>query len=128
MNEQDNEVSSLQQHLEGGSVTAIESALKLKATVGFPYSSYKYYDFDWDSEEEYNEFIEFGSTSASISGRVYNKGTETGYDTTIILYNGSYYVQVEVDWEYGGGTVFNTENFPDYLAALRYAYGVVFNH
>jgi len=128
MNEQEKEVSSLQQYLEGGSVTAIENALKLKATVGFPYSSYKYYDFDWDSESDYDEFIEFGSTASSISGRVYNRGAETSYDTTIILYNGSYYVQVEVDWEYGGGTVFNNKSFQDYLSALKYAYGVVFNN
>lgn len=127
MLEQESGVSSLQQHLEGGSVSAIESALKLKKTVGFPYSSYKYYDFDWDSKSDYDDFIEFGSTASSISGRVYSRETETSYDTTIVLYNGSYYVQVEKDWEYGGGTVFNNKSFQDYLSALKYAYGVVFN-
>lgn len=126
MFEQEKEVSSLQQHLEGGSVTAIENALKLKATVGFPYSSYKYHDFDWNSEEEYNEFIEFGNTASSVSGRIHNREIETSYDTTIILYNGSYYVQVEKDWEYGGGTVYDNKSFQDYLSALKYAYGVVF--
>lgn len=40
--EEENNVSSLQQHLEGGSATAIETALNLEATVGFPYSNYKY--------------------------------------------------------------------------------------
>ena len=50
----ENNVSSLQQHLEGGSAAAIETALNLKATVGFPYSDYKYDVFDWDSESDYN--------------------------------------------------------------------------
>lgn len=127
MLEQENGVSSLQQHLEGESVSAIESALKLKKTVGFPYSNYKYYDFDWDSESDYDDFIEFGRTASSVSGRFYSRETETSYDTTIILYNGSYYVQVEVDGEYGGGTVFNNKSFQDYLSALKYAYGVVFS-
>lgn len=58
--------------------------------------------------------------------RVHNREIETSYDTTIILYNGSYYVQVEKDWEYGGGTVYDNKSFQDYLSALKYAYGVVF--
>lgn len=33
---EENNVSSLQQHLEGGNVAAIEKALNLEATVGFP--------------------------------------------------------------------------------------------
>ena len=47
---EENNVSSLQQHLEGGTVAAIETALNLKATVGFPYSEYEYYSSDWDSK------------------------------------------------------------------------------
>lgn len=43
---QKNNVSSLQQHLNGGSVTVIEKALNLVTTIGFPYSNYKYYDYD----------------------------------------------------------------------------------
>lgn len=50
MLEKENGVSSLQQHLKRGNTKAYEDALNLKETVGFPYSSYKYYDFDWDSE------------------------------------------------------------------------------
>lgn len=124
---EENNVSSLQQHLEGGTETAIETALNLEATVGFPYSDYKYYSSDWDSESEYDKFIEYGKTTSSISGRYYNSHTETSYETTIILYNGKYYVQVEVDWEFGSGTSYNCDSFPDYLSALKYAYGVVFN-
>lgn len=126
MIEQENGVSSLHQLLMRGNTTAYEDALKLKKTVGFPYSNYKYYDFDWESESDYDEFIEFGSTASSVSGRIYNREIETSYDTTIILYNGSYYVQVEKDWEYGGGTVYDNKSFQDYLSALKYAYGVVF--
>ena len=124
---EENNVSSLQQHLEGGNAAAIEKALNLEATVGFPYSDYEYYSHDWDSESEYYSFINYGKTASSISGRYYNSHEETFYETTIILYNGVYYVQVEVDWEYGGGTSYNCNSFPDYLSALKYAYGVVFN-
>lgn len=124
---EENNVSSLQQHLEVGNASAIEKALKLEATVGFPYSDYEYYSHDWNSELEYNRFVEYGKTASSISGRYYNSPTETSYETTIILYNGKYYVQVEVDWEFGGGTSYNCDSFPDYLSALKYAYGVVFN-
>ena len=128
MEECGNEVSSLQQHLEGGSVTVIEEALNLKTTIGFPYSNYKYYDYDWESESDYDKFVEFGSTAFSISGRFYNRAEETSYETTIILYKGSYYVQVERDWEYSGSTDFYNKSFQDYLSALKYAYGVVFNN
>lgn len=51
---------------------------------------------------------------------------ETGYDTTIIFYNGEYFAQVEKDYEYGGTAYYNN-SFPDYVSALKFAYGVVFN-
>ena len=124
---EENNVSSLQQHLERGDVSAWETALNLKPTVGFPYSNYKYSDFDWDSELDYDKFIEYGKTASSISGTYFNRREETSYATTIILYNGRYYAQVEKEWDYGGGTVYSYESFPDYLSALKYAYGVVFN-
>lgn len=124
---EENNVSPLQQHLEGGTETAIETALKLKATVGFPYSDYKYYQHDWNSELEYDNFLDYGRTTSSISGRYRDIKEETSYDTTIILYKGRYYVQVERDWDYGGGTDYNCDSFPDYLSALKYAYGVVFS-
>ena len=124
---EENNVSSLQQHLEGGSTTAIETALNLEATVGFPYSNYKYDVFDWDSESDYDKFIEYGSTASSISGKYYDSREEERYETTIFLYNGKYYAQVEKEWEYGGGTVYQYDSFPDYLSALKFAYGVVFN-
>ena len=113
--------------MEGGNKVAIEKALKLEATVGFPYSDYEYYSHDWDSELEYDRFIDYGKTASSISGRYYNSQEETSYETTIILYNGMYYVQVEIDSDYGGGTGYNCNSFQDYLSALKYAYGVVFN-
>ena len=46
---EENNISSLQQHLEGGTAAAIETALNLKATVGFPYSEYEYRSYDWNS-------------------------------------------------------------------------------
>ena len=124
---EENNVSPLQQHFKGGNEAAIEKALKLEATVGFPYSNYKYYSHDWNSESEYDKFVEYGKATSSVSGRYYNSREETSYETTIILYNGRYYVQVEKDFEYSSWTDYNCDSFPDYLSALKYAYGVVFN-
>lgn len=124
---EENNVSPLQKHLEGGNAAAIEKALNLEATVGFPYSDYQYYSHNWDSRSEYDKFVDYGKSASSISGRYYNSHTETPYETTIILYNGRYYVQVEVVSEYSGGSGYNCKSFPDYLSALKYAYGVVFN-
>ena len=124
---EENNVSSLQQHLEGGNIKAIETALNLKPTVGFPYSLYEYRSYDWNSELEYDKFIDFGKVASSVSGRVFDRSSETAYETTIILYNGKYYVQVEVVSNYSGGSGYNCNSFPDYLSALKYAYGVVFN-
>ena len=123
----ENNVSSLQQHLKQGDICVWETKLNLKATVIFPYSDYEYYSHDWDSESDYYNFINYGKTTSSISGRYYNSHTETPYETTIILYNGRYYVQVEIVSDYGGGSGYRCDSFPDYLSALKYAYGVVFN-
>lgn len=82
---QENNVSPLQQHLGGGDISAWETELCLRATVGFPYSNYKYLDFDWGSELEYDNFIEYGSTASSVSGTYFNRREETSYATTIIL-------------------------------------------
>ena len=126
---QENKSSSLHKHLLGGDISALETALKLEATVGFPYSDYKYYSYDWDSEEDYNNFIYFGEKSSSISGHIYNKFQETSYDITIILYNGKYFTQVEKSWEWDASDniIYYTDSFEDYLSALKFAYKEVFN-
>lgn len=121
---EENNVSSLQQHLEGGTATLIETALNLKATVGFPYSEFEYFSSDWDSGLEHDKFVEYGKAANSISGRIFDGDKETAYETTIILYNGKYYVQVEVEGDFGGGTLYFTKVAEDYLSALRYAYKV----
>ena len=125
----ENKQSSLHKHLMGGDISALETALKLEATVGFPYSDYEYYSYDWDSEEDYNNFIYFGEKSSSISGHIYNKFQETSYDITIILYNGKYFTQVEKSWEWDSSDniIYYTDSFEDYLSALKFAYKTVFN-
>jgi hypothetical protein len=125
----DNKTSSLHKHLMGGDISALETALKLEATVGFPYSDYEYYSYDWDSEEDYYNFIYFGEKSSSISGHIYNKFQETSYDITIILYNGKYFTQVEKSWEWdcSDNIIYYTDSFEDYLSALKFAYKEVFN-
>ena len=69
----DNKTSSLHKHLMGGDISALETALKLEATVGFPYSDYKYYSYDWDSEEDYDRFISYAEKNSSISSHIYNR-------------------------------------------------------
>lgn len=126
---QENKTSSLHKHLMGGDISALETALKLEATVGFPYSDYEYYSYDWDSEEDYNNFIYFGEKSSSISGHIYNKFQETSYDVTIILYKNRYFTQVEKSWEWDASDniIYYTNSFEDYLSALKFAYKTVFN-
>ena len=124
---QENNVSSLQQHLVGGDVSALEVALNLEATVGFPYSNYKYYDYDWESEGEYYDFLSFANTAPSVSGRFYNSQEETAYETTIILYKDKYYVQVEKDFDHISYSSYYTNSFEDYKSAVKYAYDIVFN-
>ena len=79
----ENKTSSLHKHLMGGDISALETALKLKPTVGFPYSDYKYYIYEWDSEEDYDDFICYADKNSSISGHVYDKTDETTYGSRI---------------------------------------------
>lgn len=129
MPENTNKTSSLHKHLMGGDISTLETALKLEPTVGFPYSDYEYYDYDWDSKEDYDQFISTAEKSSSISGHIYNKFQETSYDVTIILYNGRYFTQVEKSWEWDASDniVYYTDSFEGYLSALKFAYKTVFN-
>ena len=111
-----------------GDISALETALNLEPTVGFPYSDYKYYNYDWDSEEDYNNFIYVGEKSSSISGHIYDRMNETSYDITIILYKGKYFAQVEKSWDYDAtdNISYNCDSFEEYLSALKFAYNVIF--
>ncbi len=125
----DNKTSSLHKHLMGGDISALETALKLEATVGFPYSNYKYYSYDWDSEEDYDRFISYAEKNSSISGHIHNRTEETSYTVTIVLYNGWYFTQVEKswDWDASDNITYNNDTFENYLSALKFAYKEVFN-
>lgn len=74
--------------------------------------------FDWGYKVDYNNFIDFGSYYGSRKG--------VRYDTTIMLYNGKYYVRVDKK-EDGGYTEFYYDYYSDYRTALNYAYRIVFN-
>ena len=125
----DNKTSSLHKHLMCGNISALETTLNLEPTVGFPYSDYKYYSYDWDSEEDYNQFIYVAEKSSSISGHIYDRMKETSYDITIILYKGRYFTQVGKSWDWDGSDniSYNNNSFEDYLLALTFAYNAVFN-
>ena len=125
----ENKTSSLQKHLLNGDISSLETALNLKPTVGFPYSDYKYYSYDWDSEEDYNQFIYVAEKSSSISGNIYNRIEETNYYITIILYKNKYFTQVEKSWDYDAtdNISYNCDSFEEYSSALKFAYKEVFN-
>lgn len=124
---QENKTSSLQKHLIDGDTSALETILKLEPTVGFPYSDYKYYNYDWDSEEDYNQFIYVAEKSSSISSHIYNRHDETSYDITIVLYKDRYFTQVEKYWDYSTNNIqYNCDSFANYLSALKFAYNFVF--
>lgn len=123
---QENNVSSLQEHLKGADISVWETALNLKATKGFPYFDYRYSKFDWEYKVDYNNFIDFGHTANSLGGSYYDSRKGVRYDTTIMLYNGKYYVQVDKK-EDGGYTEFYYDYYSDYRTALNYAYRIVFN-
>lgn len=125
----ENKQSSLHKHLMGGDISALETALKLEATIGFPYSNYKYYSYDWDSEDDYDQFIYYAEKNSSISSHIYNRTDETSYAVTIVLYNGWYFTQVEKswDWDASDNITYNNDAFEDYLSALKFAYKEVFN-
>lgn len=129
MQKNKHEISSLQDHLIGGDIKALEIALKLEPTVGFPFSDYKYYSYDWDSEKDYYNFINTSEKSSSISGHIYDRREETSYDITIILYKDRYFAQVEKSWDYDASDniSYNNDSFDDYLSALKFAYDAVFN-
>ena len=129
MTENKNKTSSLHKHLMGCDISALETALKLEPTVGFPYSDYKYYSYEWDSEEDYDQFICCANKNSSISGHIYDRIGETSYAITIILYNGWYFTQVEKSWDLDGSDniSYNCDAFEDYLSALKFAYTTVFN-
>lgn len=125
---QDNKTSLLQKHLAGSDISALETALELEPTVGFPYSDYHYCSYDWDSEEEYDKFISNTENSSSISGEIRKEFRDTTYYVTIVLYNGKYFVQVESDWDHNATdrTSYHTDSFTDYLSALKFAYDIIF--
>ena len=125
----ENKTSSLHKHLMGGDISALETALKLEATVGFPYSNYKYYSYEWDSEEDYDQFIYYAEKNSSISGHIYDRSGETSYAVTIVLYNGWYFTQVEKSWNWDASDniTYNNDAFENYLSALKFAYKEVFN-
>ena len=121
-------VSNLQQHLLDSSVCNHEMALNLETSVGFPYSDYKYFSRDWESEGKYYSFLNFAKTASSVSGSFYNSQEETSYETTIILYKDKYYVQVEEEFEHSSHISYSTNSFEDYESAVKYAYDIVFNN
>ena len=119
------EVKTLHDHLVHGRVNALQENLNLKEWLGFANGDFEYSNSDWDSYEDYEDFVSDASTYPSLVGCVEGKGNSLNFETTIILYARLYYVQVEVSKLGDTKSSCLTGVFKDYLDALQFAYKVV---
>lgn len=119
------EVKTLHDHLVHGRVNALQEKLNLKEWLGFANGDFEYSNSDWDSYEDYEDFVSDASTYPSLVGCVEGKGNSLNFETTIILYARLYYVQVEVSKLGDTKSSCLTRVFKDYLDALQFAYKVV---
>lgn len=119
------EVKTLHDHLVHGRVNALQEKLNLKEWLGFANGDFEYSNSDWDSYEDYEDFVSNASTYPSLVGCVEGKGNSLNFETTIILYARLYYVQVEVSKLGDTKSSCLTGVFKDYLDALQFAYKVV---
>jgi hypothetical protein len=119
------EVKTLHDHLVHGRVNALQEKLNLKEWLGFANGDFEYSNSDWDSYEDYEDFVSDASTYPSLVGCVEGKGNSLNFETTIILYARLYYVQVEVSKLGDTKSSCLTGVFKDYLDALQFAYKVV---
>ena len=120
------ENKSLHEHLVHGRVNALQEKLNLKEWLGFAKGDFEYSRSDWNSYEDYKNFVSDASTYPSLLGFVEgSRGAGINFETTIILYKQRYHVQVEMSNL--GGTKMGclTGVFKDYLEALQFAYKVV---
>lgn len=119
------EVKTLHDHLVHGRVNALQEKLNLKEWLGFANGDFEYSNSDWDSYEDYEDFVSDASTYPSLVGCVEGKGNSLNFETTIILYARLYYVQVEVSKLGDTKSSCLTGVFKDYLDAIQFAYKVV---
>lgn len=126
------ENKTLHGHLVKGHVNALENALNLKESVGFGNAYFDFDESDWEegikgesNEGHYLEFLNNAYSYPSLVGTVVDDSRELTHTVTIILYHGSYRVQVGTYNKITFTTKYSTSVFKDYLEALRFAYGVV---
>lgn len=126
------EIKTFHDYLVHGHVTALEEALNLKQYIGFGNA---YFDFDetkWgedvnrlNADEHYRKFLANACDYPSLVGTVEDRDNKFGHTITIILYQGSYRVQVETRNNSTWKTEYYTGVFKEYIQALRFAYSVV---
>jgi hypothetical protein len=119
------EVKTLHDHLVHGRVNALQEKLNLKEWLGFANGDFEYSNSDWDSYEDYENFVSDAPTYPSLVGCVEDKGTSLNFETTIILYARRYHVQVGISELGDTKSSCLTGVFKDYLEALQFAYKVV---
>lgn len=68
------EVKTLHDHLVHGRVNALQEKLNLKEWLGFANGDFEYSDSDWNSYEDYENFVLDASTYPSLVGCVERKG------------------------------------------------------
>lgn len=119
------EVKTLHDHLVHGRVNALQEKLNLKEWLGFANGDFEYSKSDWDSYEDYEDFVSDASTYPSLVGCVEGKGASLNFETNIVLYARRYHVQVEISKLGDTKSSRLTGVFSNYLDALQFAYKVV---
>ena len=119
------EVKTLHDHLVHGRVNALQEKLNLKEWLGFANGDFEYSNSDWDSYEDYENFVSDAPTYPSLVGCVEDKGTSLNFETTIILYARRYHVQVGISELGDTKSSCLTGVFKNYLEALQFTYKVV---
>ena len=64
------EVKTLHDHLVHGRTNALQEKLNLKEWLGFANGGFEYSKSDWDSYEDYENFVSDASTYSSLVGCV----------------------------------------------------------
>lgn len=95
MTEESN-VSSLNKYLVGTDLELLEAKLKLSRSKGYFYTTELRRLLDWDSEESFEEFLQYCKGARTISGSLVSLvPKESKYLYSIVFYKGKYFVYFE---------------------------------
>lgn len=117
---EENNISSLNKYLVGTDLELLEAKLKLSRSKGYFYTTELHRLLDWDSEESFEEFLQYCKDARTISGSLVSSIPKTSkYLYSIVFYEGEYFVYFEqidsIARLRSGGNSFN-----EYSDAIQY--------